>query len=224
MKLNKPYLIINLNDSKIIFFIISFDEKKNYKLIKNIIVDSEGIQKGKIVDIDLVVKLIKKTVNSVEDELNIFFSEASIIINPDNVNCINISGYKKLNGSQVSKEDIAYILNDIKKIISINEEKDSLVHLFNSNFSIDSDNLENLPIGLFGEFYNQNMTFFLVNKNILKNLKLVFNNCGINIDRIILKSFVEGINFLLENKQNQNLTIITLENKRISISSQYHKI
>jgi cell division protein FtsA len=218
MKLNKPYLIINLNDSKIIFFIISFDEKKNYKLIKNIIVDSEGIQKGKIVDIDLVVKLIKKTVNSVEDELNIFFSEASIIINPDNVNCINISGYKKLNGSQVSKEDIAYILNDIKKIISINEEKDSLVHLFNSNFSIDSDNLENLPIGLFGEFYNQNMTFFLVNKNILKNLKLVFNNCGINIDRIILKSFVEGINFLLENKQNQNLTIITLENKRISIS------
>ena len=141
-----------------------------------------------------------------------------MIINPNSVNCLNISGYKKLNGSQVSKEDITYILNDIKKIISLNENKYTLVHLFNSSFSLDSDNLENLPIGLFGEFYNQNMTFFLVNKNILKNLKLTFNDCGINLDRIILEPFVEGINFFQKNQSYKNFSIITLENKRINIS------
>ena len=62
------------------------------------------------------------------------------------------------------------------------------------------------------------MTFFLVNKNIIKNIKLTFNNCGINIERIILKSFVEGINFLLKNQNNKNFTTITLEDKRINIS------
>jgi cell division protein FtsA len=218
MKLNKPYLIISLDDNNIIFFIVSFNEKKDFKLIKNIFTVSEGIKNGKIVDIKIVAQSIKKIVNSIEDELDIFVSQASVIINPNNVNCINISGYKKLNGSQVSKEHITYILNDIKKIISINESDHSLVHLFNSSFSLDSDNLENLPIGLFGEFYNQNMTFFLVNNNILKNLKLVFNNCGINMDRIILKPFVEGINFLLKNKNNENFTSITLGEKRINIS------
>ena len=63
MKLNEPYLIVSLNDHKIIFFVISYNEKKDYKLIKNIIIDSEGIQNGRIVDIDLVIQLIKKTVN-----------------------------------------------------------------------------------------------------------------------------------------------------------------
>ena len=218
MKLNEPYLIVSLNEYKIIFFVISYSETKDHKLIKSITVDSEGIRGGKIVDIDLVTQLIKKTINSIEDELNYFFSEASVVINPNNVNCINVSGYKKLNGSQVSKEDITYILNDIKKTITLSENKYSLVHLFNSSFSIDSDNLENLPIGLFGEFYNQNMTFFLVNKNILKNVKLTFNNCGVNIDRIILKPFVEGINFLQKNKNNTNFTVITLEDERINIS------
>ena len=218
MKLNEPYLIINLSDKKINFFVISFSEKKTYKLIKNISIKSEGIQNGRIIDIELVSKLIKKNLNFLEDELNYFFSQASVIINPDDVNCLNISGYKKLNGSQVSKDDISYILNDIKKVISLNEDRCSLVHLFNSNFSLDSDNLENLPIGLFGEFYNQNMTFFLVNKNILKNLKLVFNNCEIEIDRIILKSFTDGINHLLNNKNNKNFISITLEEKRINIS------
>ncbi len=218
MKLNEPYLIVSLSDNKIIFFVISFDENKDYKLIKTNIIDSVGIQNERIVDIELVAQLIKKYINSIEDELDFYFSKASVIINPNNVNCLNISGYKKLNGSQVSKEDITYILNDIKKTISINENKHSIVHLFNSNFSLDSDNLENLPIGLFGEFYNQNMTFFLVNKNILKNIKLTFSNCGINVDRIILKPFAEGINFLLQNRSNKNFTTINLENERINIS------
>ena len=218
MKLNEPYLIIGLNDNRIIFFVLSYDKNKDYKLIKNISIDSEGIQKGRIVDTDTVAKLIKKTINSIEDEINYFFSNTSLVINPNNANCINISGYKKLNGSQVSEEDITYILNDIKKIILSNEEKDDLIHLFNSSFSLDSDNLENLPIGLFGEFYNQNMTFFLVNHNILKNIKLTFNNCGINIDRIILKPFVEGINFKTKEKKKKNFTIISFENKRINVS------
>ena len=218
MKLNEPYLIISLNDNKIIFFVISYDEDKNYKLIKTTTIDSVGIQNERIVDIELVTQLIKKHINFIEDELDLYFTKASVIINPNNVNCLNISGYKKLNGSRVLKEDITYILNDIKKIISTNENKHSIVHLFNSSFSLDSDNLDNLPIGLFGEFYNQNMTFFLVNKNILKNIELTFNNCGINVDRIILKPFVEGINFLLKNQSNKNFTAITLENERINIS------
>jgi len=218
MNLNKPYLIISLNDSKIILFVISYNKNNDYKLIKNITIDSEGIQNGKVTDVKIISQLIKQNINYIEDELNHYFSTASVIINPNNVNCLNISGYKKLNGSQVSNEDITYILNDIKKIISLNEDQDSLVHLFNSSFSLDSDNLENLPIGLFGEFYNQNMTFFLVNKNILKNIRLTFNNCGINIDRIILKPFVEGVNFLLINKKTINFTSITLENNRINVS------
>ena len=113
---------------------------------------------------------------------------------------------------------MVYILNDIKKIILESENSDSLIHLFNSNFSLDSDNLENLPIGLFGEFYNQNMTFFLVNKNILKNIKSVFSNCGLNIQKIILKPFAEGIYLLSNNQIDKNVTILRLEKNRINIS------
>ena len=223
MKLNEPYLIISLNDNKTIFSVISYNENKDFKLIKNFIADSKGIQNGKIIDIEHTSQLIKKITNSIEDELDCLFSRVSVIINPNNVNCLNVSGYKKLSGSQISKEDITYILNDIKKTITSSEDKYSLIHLFNSSFSLDSDNLENLPIGLFGEFYNQNMTFFLANKNIVKNLKLTFNNCRINIDRIILKPFVDGINFLLENKNNKSFTSITLGNNRINISSFKNK-
>ena len=218
MKLNEPYLVIDLNDNKIIFFVVSFNEKKDFKVLKKIILKTEGIQNGRVVNIETVSKLLKKTINMIEEDINYFFSNTTVVINPKEVNCLNVSGYKKLNGSQVSSEDIAYILNDIKKIILDSENNYSLVHLFNSNFSLDSDNLENLPIGLFGEFYNQNMTFFLVNKNILKNLRSVFNNCGLNIEKLILKSFAEGIHLLSTNQSHKNFTIFRLGKNRINIS------
>ena len=218
MKLNKPYLILSIDDDNIDFFVVSYNENKDYKLIKNTTIDSRGIQNGKIVDINLVTQLIKKNINFIEDELDILLSKVSVIINPYNVNCLNISGYKKLNGSQISKDDITYILNDIKKMISLNENRYSLIHLFNASFTLDSDNLENLPIGLFGEFYNQSMTFLLVDKNILKNIKLLFNNCGLEIERVILKPFAEGINYLLKKQNNKNFAAITLNDKRINIS------
>jgi len=218
MQLNEPYLIIDLNDDKVIFFVVSFNEKKNFKVLKKIILETAGIHNGRVINIESVSQLLKKTINSIEEEINYFFSNATVVINPNQINCLNVSGYKKLNGSQVSNEDIAYILNNIKKTILENENSDSLVHLFNSNFSLDSDNLENLPIGLFGDFYNQNMTFFLVNKNILKNINSIFNNCGLNIEKLILKAFAEGIYLLSNNQLDKNFTILKLEKNRINVS------
>ena len=164
MQLDKPYLIIDLNDNKVIFFVVSFNEKKNFKVLKKIILDTTGIQNGRVNNVEAVSQLLKKNISDIEDDINYFFSNVAVVINPNQINCLNVSGYKKLNGSQVSNEDIVYILNDIKKIILESENNDSLVHLFNSNFSLDSDNLENLPIGLFGDFYNQNMSFFFSEK------------------------------------------------------------
>ena len=218
MQLNQPYLIIDLNDNKVIFLVVSLNEKKDFKILKKIILETAGIQNGRISNIKNLSQILKKTINSIEDEINYFFSNVAVVINPNQINCLNVSGYKKLNGSQVSNDDIAYILNDIKKIILESESNDSLVHLFNSNFSLDSDNLENLPIGLFGDFYNQNMTFFLVNKNILKNIRLVFNNFGLNIEKIILKPFAEGVYLLSNNQSDKNFTILRLEKNRINVS------
>ena len=218
MQLNEPYLIIDLDDSKVIFFLVSFDEKKNFKVIKKIILEGVGILNGRVTNVEKVSELLKNTLSIVEDDINYFFSNVAVVINPNQINCVNVSGFKKLNGSQVSSEDITFILNDIKKIILESENNDSLVHLFNSNFSLDSDNLENLPIGLFGDFYNQNMSFFLVKKNILKNIKSVFNNCGLKIEKIILKPFAEGIHLLSNNRLEKSITILRLEKNRVNIS------
>ena len=176
MKIDEPYLLIDIDDEKIIFFVVKFDNQLNSEIVNSKVIESQGILNGRITDVEKSSKIIKKNLTLIENEINYIFKDATIIINPDNTECLNISGYKKLNGSQVLEEDVAYILNDIKKIVTDNKQKYSLIHLFNSNFSIDKNNLNNLPLGLYGDFYNQDMTFFIVEKNNLKNFKSTLNN------------------------------------------------
>ena len=73
MKLNEPYLIVNLNDNNIIFFVISFNDERDFKVIKKIILESESIQNGRIIDIENISKLLKENINTIEEEINYFF-------------------------------------------------------------------------------------------------------------------------------------------------------
>ena len=85
----------------------------------------------------------------------------NVILILDNFDCslINFTGFKKLNGTQLDKENIIYILNSLKSKISEIEKNKDILHIFNSKYLLDKKT-ENLPIGLFGNFYSHELSFF----------------------------------------------------------------
>ena len=52
MNTDQPYLFIDVDDKNIIFSVIKYDEKMNYKIINSLRVDSAGVVNGKIFDIE----------------------------------------------------------------------------------------------------------------------------------------------------------------------------
>ena len=90
------------------------------------------------------------------------------------------------------KENITYILNSLKSCVEEIETKKKILHIFNSKFNLDNKNIENLPIGLFGDFYSHELSFVLINSNNFKNLNNIFEKCNLSIKKILLKSFVSG--------------------------------
>ena len=81
-----------------------------------------------------------------------------------------------MNGSQILRENITYILNTLKSYINEIETKKNIIHIFNSKFYLDNKKIENLPIGLFGDFYSHELSFVLINSNDYKNLKKFLTN------------------------------------------------
>ena len=61
-------------------------------------------------------------------------------------------------------------------------------------------------------------TFFLLPKNDIKNLKLVLNSCHLEIERIILKPFAQGLYEIKKNKNSNKLFLINLKKNKTNIS------
>ena len=202
MQTDIPTLFVEINESNYIFVAGIHDDNQNFKIIEKIISPNEGISKNKFIDIYQAQAEIKKNVQIIEDKLNYVFKEVTIIIDGFDYSCINISGFKKLNGSQVLKENISYILNSLKLDITENEKEKTILHIFNSKSVLDGIRVENLPIGLFGDFYSHELTFFLIGNNDMKNIQQIFTKNNLNIKKVLIKNFIEGAQII---NQNNNI-------------------
>jgi len=108
-------LFIEYNDIDFLISVGQYDKELNFKIIETEIIPSTGIQDGKIINLEESVKSLKSGLSAIEKKTNIIFKEANVITNQKNFDCINVTGYKKMNGNQILEDDISFILNDLKK-------------------------------------------------------------------------------------------------------------
>ena len=189
---NLPKLFICIRDLEISIIAGHIDEQNNFKLLEKLFLPIAGMKENKILDLDRFSSLIKKNVLSIEQKINYTFKDIIIVLDNLNISFLNFCGFKKLNGTQISKENITYILNSLKSCVDEFEKNKKILHIFNSEYCLDKKKLDNLPIGLFGDFYSHELSFSLINKNDYKNLENIFKRCNLKIKKILLESFVKG--------------------------------
>ena len=218
MQIDSPVLFIEINESNYIFTAVQYDDNQNINIIEKITTPNDGITRNKFTNINDSSKIIKKNVTLIENKLNHIFKDVTIIIENFDNTCLNISGFKKLNGSQILKENISYILNSLKLAVTESYKQKTILHIFNSKSILDGVDIENLPIGLFGDFYSHELTFFLITNNDLKNIKQIFNKSNLEVKKVFLKEFIEGIDVIKKNNKKNFFKIkVNKETSNISL-------
>ena len=217
MKTKSLNLLIEINNFDFIFVVVEKIDDNNSKIVFKENIPIQGIKDNLIIDYNLILKIFKEKIYSLEQNLDFIFKEAIIIIDNFNYSLISFSGFKKLNGSQLLKENITYILNFLKSQINEIENKKTILHIFNTKFTLDDKEMVNLPIGLFGNFYYHELSFFLLDNNDYNNLKKVLSECNLKIKKIVSKNFVEGATLIKSDTNLNNLF-------KIEISEEYSKL
>ena len=214
---NLPKLFISIGDLEISLIAGHNDDQNSFELLEKLILPIDGISENKISDLDKITNLIKKNILLIEQKLNYTFKDIIIILNNFEISFLNLCGFKKLNGTQISKENITYILNSLKSCVDEFEKNKKILHIFNSEYCLDKKKLDNLPIGLFGDFYSHELSFNLINKNDYKNLENIFKQCNLKIKKILLESFVKGSLINDNNPKIDTFFYIQIEDKNSKI-------
>jgi len=217
MEINSPKFFIEINKFEYIFGVGDHDENKDFQLIYKNSIPLQAISNNRIIDFDLAHNTIKENIYLIEQKFNYTFKDVVLILNNFHCSFVNLTGYKKLNGSQILKDNITYILNSLKLTLDESEKQKTVLHIFNSKFCLDKKEIENLPIGLFGDFYSHELSFSLINNNDYKNLNSVFDKCNLKIKKILLKNFIEGTQLIDDNKNQDTFfkVVINEENSQL---------
>ena len=202
MKNSSLELYLEINNLSFIFLVGDSDEYNQLKIIFKLELPLQGIENNRITDLEKVSNTIKKNIYVIEQKLNYTFKNIVLILENFEPTFINFSGFKKLNGSQILRENITYILNTLKSCVDKTESKKTVLHIFNSKFYLDNKKVDNLPIGLFGDSYSHELSFTLINSNDFKNFKNIFDKSNLKIRKILIKSFINGVNTINDNKSD----------------------
>ena len=116
-------LYLEIKSSNFIFYVEENDNQNNSKISYKLDVPVIGLEENRILDFEKVFDIIKKNIFLAEQNQKCTFKEIVLILSNFETSFTNLSGYKKLNGSQIVRENITYILNTLKFYIDQFEKK-----------------------------------------------------------------------------------------------------
>ena len=211
-------LFAEVNNKSIRYAVFNLSENLNYNLLTTKNSENNGIKKGDVIDIDLASEIISKDLKEIEKKIDKVFSNVNLIVNQRDMTSTYITSFKKLNGAKVEKRDIDYMLNEGKISIQKNQENNSIIHILNSNFYLDKKKRDKIPLNIFADHLGLQMTLISLPKNNIKNIKNLFENNDLKVDRLLCRPLTTGVNLISGNSKLKNFFLLNIDDELSTIS------
>ena len=149
------------------------------------------IQKNNL-DLDLnAYKFIENSILEFESKNKIFLKRTNVIIDKDYFLEINISKKDKINNRLVTKEDIEYLIFDLKKLVKDNNSNFSITKIKIKNFIVDEkyyETFEEIPPG---DIFSLEVMFESINNYTQIEIKNFFSKLDIDVDKYFSTKYLQ---------------------------------
>ncbi len=198
-----------MNNLEIFFYlknseieIVIFDKtKKNIILDKRIEINLNFNEienlKNKINDI------LKNLIIEIESKIKHSINHINLIIEDKNTLEINASIKKNFDKSKISKDQIEYVVQDLKQQVSKNSDNIKINHILIKQFYINGQKIDYLPINKVCDDLIIHLQFICFSKDLINSLENLFKNHQVEFSSILCanytKSFISnGINNIFD--------------------------
>jgi len=209
--------IIELGNLDIKCLIFKVSENGNSEILSTSITNSDGIHNGVIANIGKASSVIRSCISFAEKKSGVSLKKINVILEQPEFLCTKFSKHRKINGSQIQKDDIEFLLKEAKKQVMLNDDRQSIIHIFNHNYIVDGKTFIDEPIGVFADHLSHEMTFITMPKNNIKNINQTFFECDIEVERYISSTFSLAVNLLSDSELKVGSLLIDIGFKKTSL-------
>ena len=137
MNSNNPRGIIELGNINIKCLIFRINNDNTSEVLSTSTTQSEGIHNGVIINLTKASKAIRSCISSAEKQAKVFLKKINVVVEQSEFLCTKFSKHRRINGAKIHKEDIEFLLKEAKKQAILNDDRQSIIHIFNHNYIVD---------------------------------------------------------------------------------------
>ena len=137
MSSDEPKGIIELGNINLKCLIFKISNDGTSEVLSSALTRSKGIHNGVVVNLTNASQAIRSCISVSEEKAKVSLKKINVIVEQPEFLCTKFSKHKKINGSKIHEDDIEFLLKEAKKQVTRNDDKQSIIHIFNHNYIVD---------------------------------------------------------------------------------------
>jgi len=214
---DNPRGIIELGNINIKCLIFQINNNDTSEILSTSLTRSEGIHNGVIVNLTKASNAIRSCISNAEKKAQVLLKKINVVLEQSEFLCTKFSKHRKIDGSKIHKDDIVFLLKEAKKQVTLNDDKQSIIHIFNHNYVVDGKTFIEEPINVYADYLSHEITFVSMPKNNIKNISQTFIDCDIEIERFISSTFALAAKLLNNNELQFGSILIDMGFEKTSL-------
>ncbi|OGM35297.1 cell division protein FtsA, partial [Candidatus Woesebacteria bacterium RIFCSPHIGHO2_02_FULL_38_9] len=215
MNKNKIVAAIDIGSSKIATLIaqVATDPaslENNINIVGANSVESKGVKKGQIVDIEEAVEACVLSVEAAERMAGYNLDSAFISVGGAHVTSQNSHGVVAVSNpdGEVTNEDVERVIN-AAKAVSLPSSRE-VIHVIPREFIVDGEAGVRDPVGMSGVRLEVETHIVTASSSALKNLSKAVNEVGINIEEIVFNGLASSVSTVSPTEKELGAVLIDI--------------
>jgi len=165
---------------------------------------------------------IQKIIALLEKDTNEYIDNINLMIDSSKMLSVGISLSKRLDGSQLKKTSIKFLVQEAKQQILKYYVNHNIIHIIVSNYKIDGVDYTYLPEEIECNFISLDILFICLPTDLVFYFKKIFSKSNILVDQIICSSYARSINYKNTLNLSGHLSFIDIGFNRTSVISYFN--
>lgn len=202
---------LDIGTTKVCALVAANDKTtKTLKILGFGIAESEGLNRGVVVNIDKTVKSIKQAVLQAEQQSGIKIEEVVVGIAGDHIESFQTSGIVGISNSdrEVSKEDVERLLKETRNLAIPSER--AILHVMPQEFIIDGQDGINDPIGMSGVRMEAKVHIVTGLTTAIQNLHRCVERAGMKVKEVVLEPLASSQAILTPEEKEVGVCLIDI--------------
>jgi len=210
MAKDKVICAVDVGSSKIATLIASLGEDEKTSLIGVSAVNSRGIKKGQIVDIEEAVSAITESIEASERMAGYSISSVYVSIGGPQIESINshaVVAVAKPEG-EITENDVLRV-NDAARAIPLPSSKE-ILHVIPRAFTVDGQEGIKDPIGMTGVRLETDTHIITGATTALKNLIKCMGLVGVNVEELVFTGVASSASILTDTEKELGVVLVDI--------------